>query len=137
MIIGIAELALRVSDLDRAVRFYCDMLGFTVHLTEPQVVFLEICQHGTPLAKIGHPQLLALFNRGQAIDLSVTTFDHVAFEISNDRYDAELARFDGMGMVIRERTWPDSLLWRGRSFFFRDPDGNVIELIAAHPEAEA
>ena len=34
-------------------------------------------------------------------------------------------------MVIRERQWPDTLLWRGRSFFIRDPDGNVVELITA------
>ena len=34
-------------------------------------------------------------------------------------------------MVVRERSWPDSLDWRARSFFFRDPEGNVIELIAS------
>ena len=128
----IAEVAIRVSDLKNARAFYQEMLGFRFHREEPGVVFLEVGPLDTPLGRVGHPQLLALFDRGQSLDASISTFDHIAFEVPFDRYETELARFQSRDMVIRERQWPDTLLWRGRSFFFRDTDGNVIELITAN-----
>ena len=127
----IAEVAIRVRDLGTARAFYEGMLGFKFHHEEQGVVFLEVGPLESSLGKVGHPQLLALFDRGHPIDPERSAFDHVAFEIPSETYDTELARFTSLGMVIRERAWPDTLPWRGRSFFFRDPDGNVIELIAA------
>jgi catechol 2,3-dioxygenase-like lactoylglutathione lyase family enzyme len=76
---------------------------------------------------------LALFDRQIDLDIGLSTLDHLAFEFPNDQYDQVLARFQSLGMVLRQRSWPDSLDWRARSFFFRDPEGNVIELIAADP----
>ena len=128
----IAEVAIRVSDLEASRLFYQEILGFRLHREEPGIVFLEVGPLDTPLGRVGHPQLLALFDRGQSLDASSSTFDHIAFEVPFDRYEAELARFQSQGMVIRERQWPDTLLWRGRSFFIRDPDGNVVELITAN-----
>jgi len=130
----VAEVAVRVADLELAVAFYRDVLGFLPHKSEPGVVFLEIGALDTPLGRGGHPQLLALFAPGEAVHVGTSSLDHIAFEIPASVYDAELARYTGMGMVIHERAWPESLPWQGRSFFFRDPEGNVIELIAAHRE---
>ncbi|MEM7114591.1 MAG: VOC family protein [Chloroflexota bacterium] len=125
-----AEVGLRVKDLSKMVAFYQEMLGFEIDMTLDSVVFLKVGELPSPLGEAGHPQLLALFSRDTTLDVGLSTLDHLAFEIPREQYDAELARFQALGMVIRERTWPDSLLWRGRSFFFRDPEGNVIELIA-------
>ena len=128
----IAEVALRVTDLDQAVAFYRNVLGFTFHKSEPGVVFLEIGELDSPLGGVGHPQLLALFSRGDEVNVGTSSFDHIAFEIPATAYDTELARYEEEGMVIREREWPESLPWKGRAFFFRDPEGNVIEIIAAN-----
>ena len=128
----IAEVALRVENLDRATEFYQETLGFKFHHSEPGVVFLEVGALNSPLGNVGHPQLLALFNRGQATDVSVSTFDHIAFEIPEDQFEKERSRFQNLEMIISERRWPESLPWRGRSFFVRDPEGNVVELIAAN-----
>ena len=118
----IAEVALRVSDLETAQAFYEEMLGFTFHHEEPGVVFLEVGPLDTPLGRVGHPQLLALFDRGQELDAARSTFDHIAFEVPGDRYAQELARFQARGMVIRERTcWPETLPWRGTIVLFPGP----------------
>ncbi len=128
----IAEVGIRVTDLETSTEFYQDMLGLTLHKSEPGVNFLELGALDSPLGAAGHPQLLALFCREMELDIPRSSFDHIAFEIAPESYQSELQRFTGLGMVIRERSWPDSLPWEGRSFFFRDPDGHVIELIAAN-----
>ncbi len=128
----IAEVALRVRDLSVSSRFYMDMLGFTEHKREDGVIFLEVGPLDTELGAVGHPQLLALFDRGAVAGADTSTFDHIAFEIEPSRYDAERRKFQDLNMIVRERSWPDSLPWKGRSFFFRDPDGHVIEVIAAN-----
>jgi catechol 2,3-dioxygenase-like lactoylglutathione lyase family enzyme len=130
----IAEVALNVSDLKKSAEFYRQELGFRPHQELPNVIFLEIGALDSPLGDVGHPQLLALFDRVKVIDLETSTFNHIAFEIANEDYDREFARFQDRDMVIHQRSWPDTLTWRGRSFFFRDPDGNVVELIAALPD---
>ncbi len=80
--------------------------------------------------------MLVLFDRGVELDTALTTLDHLAFEIPSDGYPVELERLQAMGMVIRERSWPDSLPWHARSLFIHDPEENVIELIAHDPTAE-
>ena len=127
----IAEVALRVTDLDKSVAFYRDVLGFALHKAMDQVVFLEVGPLDSPLGRDGHPQLLALFCRDPDVSTERSTFDHIAFEVPAAQYEPERARYAEKGMIISERAWPETLPWRGRSFFFRDPDGNVVEIIAA------
>lgn len=126
----IAEIAIRVRDLNKSRTFYTDVMGFDHHMTLENVVFLEIGPLNTPLGA-DHPQLLALFRKDLHLDQAHSTFDHIAFEVPAADYDAERATYDAKGMVIHEREHPETLPWRGRSFFFRDPDDNVIEIIAA------
>ena len=127
----IAEVAIRVRDLDVSRAFYEREFGFTFHHAMQDLVFLEVGGLDTPLGEIGHPQLLALFNRDPDVETARSTFDHIAFEVPPEVYDAERARFAERDLILRERHWPDSLPWRGRSFFFHDPDGNVVEIITA------
>ena len=127
----IAEVAIRVNDLDGMANFYQEELGFAFHKRQEDAVFLEVGPLETPLGNAGHPQLFALFARGFELRNENSVFDHIAFEIDAAEYDAELKRYKDRDMVIREREWPDSLPWKGRSFFFRDPEGNVVEIIAA------
>ncbi len=131
----IAEVGLRVDDLAKMRDFYQEVLGFEVAQVGPNHVFLKIGDLPSSLGAIGHAQLLVLFDRETTPDTRVSSLDHLAFEIPPEDYPAELAKFQAKGMVLRERAWPDTLDWRARSFFFHDPEGNVIELIAALDEA--
>ncbi len=131
IILNIAEVGLRVNDLPGMVAFYQEMLGLEPVLSGPNYVFLKVADLPSALGSVGHPQLLVLFDRQTEPDIALSTLDHLAFEIPADEYADELEHFKSLGMVLRERSWPDSLDWRARSFFFRDPEGNIVELVAA------
>lgn len=134
-VLHIAEVGLRVSDLPKMAAFYHEHLGLEIVLAEPNYVFLRVGDLPSPLGAVGHPQMLVLFDREAALDVALSTLDHLAFEIASERYAAARERLQARGMLERERAWPDSLAWRARSLFFRDPEGNTIELIAHDPDA--
>ncbi len=127
----VAEVGLRVADLQLMIDFYRDVLGFEVEIAHPTHAFLKAGELESPLGEIGHALILGLFDRRAEVDARASSLDHLAFEVPPEHYDEELDRFRSMGMVIKERSWPDTLDWRARSFFFRDPEENVIEIIAA------
>ena len=52
---------------------------------------------------------------------------HVCFTIAPDEYETWKARIREHQIVVEKETeWP-----HGRSFYFRDPDGNLLELANA------
>ncbi len=123
---SISELALWVSDLDRAVAFYTQNLGFTVEEHDPgRNAFLKSGDFllvlfvpespGTKLAdeylaRVGSP-------RGSVY--------HVAFRLEPDQLDAT-------GTALREHgldvSGPVNFGTGRRSYFLEDPDQHYIEL---------
>ena len=136
LVMHIAEIGLRVRNLAQMVAFYQEHLQLEVVLTKPTYVFLKVGELDSPLGQVGHPQMLVLFNRETQLDVSFSTLDHLAFEIPSERYAAERERLHALGMIVRERAWPDTLSWKACSLFFHDPEGNVIEFIAHDPDAQ-
>ena len=123
---SISELALWVSDLDRAVTFYTENLGFTVQSLDPgRNAFLQSADFllvlfvpedpGTPLAReylarVGSP-------RGGVY--------HVAFRVDADALDSAGATLRGEGIAV---SGPVDFPGGRRSYFFEDPDQHYIEL---------
>lgn len=154
VVTGVAEVALNVRDLPRMRQFYEEVLGFPLLYQgchedgpepdpagEPTIVFLTIAESDTPLRRRGHPQILALidyrrhsFARGRfrGHEPTTSTFNHLAFEIPADRYEAERARLTERGLEPDARSLPGM---SARSLFFDDPEGNQIELICPDPGA--
>jgi catechol-2,3-dioxygenase len=122
---GLAELALRVNDLERMQAFYENVIGLEVMRRFPEIVFFRIAQgHG------GHTTILALFDRGVEVGQERTTLDHLAFTIDIADYAAEQRRLEDLGVDVR----PQVFDWTGwRSLFVRDPEGNVVELVCRDP----
>jgi catechol 2,3-dioxygenase-like lactoylglutathione lyase family enzyme len=122
-ITGILETVLYVADLDRAERFYSEVMALRqIGKQAGRHVFFRV---GTGV--------LLLFRAGrtrQSGTLPPHGADgeiHVCFTVSPAEYGAWKQRVQEHGVVIQQEvTWPV-----GRSFYFRDPDGNLLELADA------
>jgi catechol 2,3-dioxygenase-like lactoylglutathione lyase family enzyme len=122
----VLETALYVDDLGRAARFYSEVLGLVpLHSDERLHAFA-----------VGTSSVLLLFRRGAS--LAPVTMPggvipphdgsgpiHVAFAIAADELQAWEDRLRERGIAVEGRTdWPRG----GRSIYFRDPDGHLLEL---------
>jgi len=123
----IAEIVLRVNDLEKMVTFYRDVVGLPVAHRAPDIVFLKVADLDTPLGRGGHPQLLGLVDRHRPLDEPHSTLDHLAFEIDRADLDDERERLGRLGLTVDVETFG----WaHARALFFNDPEGNRVEFIA-------
>lgn len=116
-IAGILETCLYVEDLDRAARFYEEILGLErMNVFEPQRLI--------PMIAPG-PNLLLLFKRGASPDHDSSGRQHLAFSIAAADFEAWEQRLTAHGIAIEEKKrWERG----GASLYFRDPDGHLLEL---------
>jgi len=123
---GILETALYAEDIKRSVEFYQSVFGFQVIASGDRLCAMEIAQISNP----SHGQVLLLFKKGASADLPLGATDgsgqlHLAFAIPAAELEAWEARLQEHGVVIEERkTWERG----GRSLYFRDLDGHLLEL---------
>lgn len=123
---GLLETALYVSDMARSVAFFQEVLGLTPMLETARLTAFDAGRQG----------VLLVFARSRSIEDmtseagTVPGHDgqgplHMAFAIAADSYDAWCAHLDEAGVTMRgEMRWPAG----GRSLYFEDPDGHVLEL---------
>jgi len=118
---GIFETVLYADDLAAAERFYHDALGLEV-IERGNLVAAFRCRGGVLLVfdprKSGVP--------GRDVPSHGTSgAGHVAFAAKPENIDAWRLQLREAGIPIeQEIEWPQG----GRSIYFRDPAGNVIEL---------
>jgi catechol 2,3-dioxygenase-like lactoylglutathione lyase family enzyme len=125
-IAGLLESALYVDDMARSVRFFRDVLGLSAMIESDRLTAFDA----------GHGGVLLVFARGQSGE-DVTTPGgiipghdgngplHMAFAIGADDVASWRAHFAAHDVAITsEVEWPAG----GRSLYFNDPDGHVLEL---------
>lgn len=130
---GLGEIALRVNDLKTMQSFYEDIVGLELMRRFDDVAFFEIAP-----GIGGHTQIFALFDRSgekgyTPPEVDHSTIDHFAFEIALSAYDDERRRLAGHEIDVKEKTF-EWVQWR--SLFFRDPEGNQVELVAHDPSID-
>ncbi|MEU3843111.1 VOC family protein [Streptomyces sp. NPDC028635] len=108
---------LPVSDQDRALRFYRDVLGFEVvaDLEMPAGRWLQVAPAGAQTVFTLSGPGMGDFETGSARGIMLVTTD----------VDADCARLAEAGAVVRG---PEEQPW-GRMASFADPDGNGLMLL--------
>jgi len=123
----VLETALYVEDMKRAVAFYQRVFGFGVLLqSEERLTALDV----------GGKHVLLLFKSGETwkdVHMPggrIPGFDgkgngHTAFPIAASELEAWEKQFAALEITIES-----TVEWErgGRSIYFRDPDGNLLEL---------
>lgn len=124
---GVKETALYVDDLNRAVAFYRDALGLSALVADARLCAFDV--NGS--------HILLLFLRGASRTDSalpggvIPPHDgngplHIGFAVDADELEAWEQRLTRHGVPIESRvSWPLG----GRSIYFRDPDGHLLELL--------
>jgi catechol 2,3-dioxygenase-like lactoylglutathione lyase family enzyme len=111
----IGFVVLGVSDVDRAVVFYRDMLGFTLVHANPAQSYAQLDAGGVGLKVVG----------GYAPNAS----QHATLEIVVDDFDAAYIELSAKGVEFPIP--PARQPWGGRLAQLRDPDGNLFYLAPA------
>ncbi len=123
---GLLETALYVADMARAAAFFHDVLGLAAMLeTERLTAFDAGRQGGWLLFLQGASHEDRVSERGTVPGHDGRGPVHIAFAIAAESYDAWRVRLRTAAVPMGgEMTWPAG----GRSLYFEDPDGHVLEL---------
>lgn len=117
----VLETVLYVDDLEAAKDFYQNLLGIPLFSEKPGVFAFFRCGQGMLL--LFDPQAAG---RARGVPPhGARGPGHVCFAVAERDLPAWRARLDQAGIAIEcEMDWPRG----GRSFYFRDPAGNSLEL---------
>lgn len=118
----IKETCIYVTDLHRTKEFYAYQLRLPlISFVEGRHVFF----------KAGASVLLCFIADKTAQEKELPSHGatgsvHFAFEVPRTDYDAALQQVQTAGItILHQQIWKDNL----RSFYFHDPDGNLLEVI--------
>jgi catechol 2,3-dioxygenase-like lactoylglutathione lyase family enzyme len=117
---GLLEVAIYVDDMARSAAFYQRVLGFDVIGEYDRLWALAA----------GPKQVLLICKRGASLHVSLGPHDaqgqqHIAFAIAEESLDAWRETLNAQQVAIEHvHDWPRG----GRSLYFRDPDGHLVEL---------
>jgi len=117
---GVLHFTIPVKNLDRAEKFYTELLGFEKVGSTERIVFLRAGGDFFNLTYSENPITLNAGNRHEI---------HSAFRVTPQAYDATLGLLPANGVEIFKEENRESGVFVGRSAYIRDPDGNVIEFI--------
>jgi catechol 2,3-dioxygenase-like lactoylglutathione lyase family enzyme len=137
--VDVAHVNLNVTDLDRAIRFYTEVLGFTIALHyEGAVAWLNFGQYREGVEGLGHGfHDVALYKVAKPAPddrRQRAGMNHLAVRLRTpeevDRA-AEYLQSRGVKVLKGPQTHKED---RDRYLYFEDPDGNMIELVASTVE---
>jgi glyoxylase I family protein len=121
------HLVLRVLDLNRMLRFYCDTLGCEVERRQDELGLIQL-RAGRSLidlvpvdSKLGHAGGVGPGSEGRNMDhfcLCVEPFDEAAIR-------SQLAKYGYDAGPVEQRYGAEGI---GPSIYVTDPEGNVVEL---------
>jgi catechol 2,3-dioxygenase-like lactoylglutathione lyase family enzyme len=119
---GINHVVLHVSDVDRSVKFYMDVLGFESRNisvgSERKMSFLRCGMQGLDLFEVAGD-----VHGGEEMN-------HMALDVEADDLDEVIEKLEKAGIDASERTPRNSV-------FIHDPDGHQIEMLPRSAQERA
>ena len=110
---GIDHIVLHVTDVERARKFYAEILGMSVYRQNDRQVFLHAGQQG-----------VALFKKQGDVPLTTgNDLNHLALSVADGAYEALKAALETHGVAVSGRPGED------RCIYFQDPDGHRLQLM--------
>ncbi len=121
------ETCLYVDNLERAKKFYEDVIGLRALVADERFCALDVA------AK----HILLLFTRGSSVRETrvpggvIPSHDgsgplHVGFSVTSEELERWEVHLQSSGVeILSHVSWPRG----GRSIYFRDPDGHLLELL--------
>ncbi|HEM45528.1 MAG TPA: VOC family protein [Alphaproteobacteria bacterium] len=128
-IVGLDHVVLRVRDLERAIAFYCDVLGckperrideLGLHQLRAGRSLIDLVDVGGALGRSG----------GEAPGAEGRNVDHIALQVRNFDEASLRRHLEAHGVepgAVRELYGAEGV---GPAMYIRDPDGNTVELKA-------
>jgi catechol 2,3-dioxygenase-like lactoylglutathione lyase family enzyme len=132
MIIGIGHNAIRVTNMEQSLHFYCDIAGLVKSFEinddqdKPWIVYLKICSG----------QFLELFYDGEKVPANkyapdLIGYHHFCLEVDNIE---EIAmRMHANGLLASDK--PSQGRDLNYSCWIHDPDGNAVEFVQYQPDS--
>ena len=118
---GVAHFTIAVTDTERSTKFYEEVLGLKVLRAnhERGMVFLDSAG-----------DCIVLMRTETTIAPTMQRDAHHAFIVDSDKYDAAVQELKDKGIeIILEEERATGSVVNGRSAYFPDPDGNVLEIV--------
>ena len=118
----IKETCLYIKNLEKAITFYSEILGFKL---------LSQVKDKHAFFRIGNTMLLLFNPENSRMKKSPPGHfaegnQHIAFEVPASQYENTKNDFNSRGIqIIDELTWANKL----KSFYFQDPSGNILEIV--------
>jgi len=110
---GIDHIVLHVNDVERARKFYTDVLGLSVYRQNERQVFLHAGTQGVALFK----------KRDDAPLQAGHDMNHLALNVTEGSYETLKAQLETHGVTVTGRPGEDHCI------YFQDPDGHRLQLM--------
>jgi catechol 2,3-dioxygenase-like lactoylglutathione lyase family enzyme len=117
---GVLHFTIPVKNLDRAEKFYGEILGFKKIGRTDRIVFMRA---GSDYFNLTYSENPITFNAAGRHEI------HSAFRVTPQAYEEALRSLPASGVEIFKQEDRRVGVFVGRSAYIRDPDGNVIEFI--------
>lgn len=124
-LVGIDHVVLLVSDLDRAMRFYQNVLGCQPGFSYPDIRMEQLwCGNALIVLQDARQKQAG----GALPSGSSSNLDHICIALSPFDHDALRAHLATHGVEIIQEAYHGGARGQGHSFYVRDPFGNKLEL---------
>jgi glyoxylase I family protein len=126
-VLGIDHVVLRVVDRERALGFYCGVLGLSIEREQPELGLTQLRAGRSLIDLITFDGVLGRRQKGPCAAPGARV-DHIALEVAALDATAVQAHLGRHGVDVIEAGSRYGARGEGLSFYVHDPDGNKIEL---------